>query len=265
MFESDYDEFAALLDDAYDLIGSGPNKIVGAGAKSLFFMAMSKYPLSAVRAALSAHCLDRARGRFTPKPADLIDQIEMASEKDGRPGAEEAWAIALTSIDESDTVVWTQEIAEAFATCRPVLDSSGTISARKAFVEIYTRLVTSARAAYRPPEWSASLGWDKTKQSAVLARAATAGLLAGPTISALLPAPVEDPPPSKNSRVQLDKIRKILAESAAIKAVAADLALEADFREGEESKRRIAAQVARYNAKSAVPHQRTGSIVGGPD
>lgn len=248
MFERDYDEFAALLDDAYDLIGSGANKIIGPGAKSMFFAAMAKYPMSAVRAALSAHCLDRTRGRFTPKPADLIEQIEMAIENDGRPGPEEAWAIALTSVDEADTVVWSQETAEAFGICRPVLDSSGAISARKSFLEAYARLVAASRAACQPAQWSVSLGWETAKQTAALAKAGTAGLLTAPTIAALLPAPIGEPMLNAEARAQIANIRKLLKDSAEAKAEKADRELEADWREETESKRRIAERVAQYQA-----------------
>lgn len=248
MLERDYDEFAALLDDAYDLIGSGANKIIGPGAKSMFFAAMAKYPMSAVRAALSAHCLDRTRGRFTPKPADLIEQIEMANENDRRPGPEEAWAIALTSLDEADTVVWTQETAEAFGICRPVLESSGAISARKSFLEAYARLVAASRAACQPAQWSVSLGWDTARQTAVLAKAGTTGLLAAPTVAALLPAPTCEPIPNADGRAQIAKIREMLMFSVEEKAEKADRELEADWRDQAESKRQVAARVAQYHA-----------------
>lgn len=257
MFEKDYDEFAALLDDAYDLIGSGANKVIGAGAKSMFFAAMAKYPMSTVRAALAAHCLDRTRGRFTPKPADLIEQIEMMFESDGRPGPEEAWAIALTSVDEADTVVWTHETAEAFTICRPVLESSGAISARKPFLEAYARLVTAARAASQSARWDVSLGWDTQKQSAVLAKAGATGLLAAPTVAALLPAPISEPVPNAHAREQIAKIREMLMVTAEEKAEKADRDLEANWRDGEACKRLIAAQVARYQAESSAWNQST--------
>ncbi|MBC7621826.1 MAG: hypothetical protein H7232_00385 [Aeromicrobium sp.] len=256
MFEKDYDEFAALLDDAYDLIGSGANKIIGPGAKSMFFVAMAKYPMSQVRAALSAHCLDRTRGRFTPKPADLIEQIEMAYENDGRPGPEEAWAIALTTVDEADTVVWTQEIAQAFGICRPVLESSGAISARKSFLEAYARLVTASRAACQPAQWSVSLGWDTARRSVVLAKAMTAGLLAAPTVAASLPAPDGEPRLSADARAQIASVRQMLKVSAEEKAEKADRELEAGWRDEVESKRQVAAMVAQYQALN----QNTGGL-----
>lgn len=248
MVERDFDEFCELLDAAYDLIGSGANKVISAGAKGLFFGAMAAHSLPAVRAALSAHCLDRVRGRFVPKPADLIEQIELAGEKDGRPGAEEAWAIALTSQDESDTVVWTSEIAEAFALCRPVLSMGDEVGARMAFKEAYMRIIASARASRRPAKWSASLGWDIAKRTAVLSRAAVAGLLPAPQVAALLPAPIGEPMPDAAARAQIAKIRQMLADTATANNAAADAVIESDWRKGEDERKRIDDLVSAHKA-----------------
>lgn len=216
---------------------------------------MAKYPMSTVRAALASRCLDRTRGRFTPKPADLIEQIEMVFENDGRPGPEEAWTIALTGVDEAGTVIWTHETAEAFAICRPVFESSGAISARKPFLEAYARLVTAARTACQPVKWDVSLGWDTSKQSAVLAKAGATGLLAAPTVAALLPAPISELVPNEHAREQIAKIREMLMVTAEQKAAKADCDLEANWRDGEACKRLIAAQVARYQAESSARNQ----------
>lgn len=217
MRNEDFDAFAQMLDDAYDLIGSGANKSISAGAKAMFFSALASYPLPVVRKALSAHCTDPERGSFTPKPADIIRQIELATGSDGRPGPEEAWAIALTSQDEADTVVWSAETAEAFAICRPVLDSSGPISARKTFIEAYERLVAEARSGRMVAEWRVSLGWDMGRRTAVLRKAEVAGLLPPPMVAGLLPPPEGAPANDHKARAQLATIRQMLADSAATK------------------------------------------------
>lgn len=220
MHANDYDEFAQLLDDAYDLIGSGANKIISGGAKSMFFASMAPYSLATVRAALSAHCLDKVRGRFTPKPADIIEQIEASALNDGRPGAEEAWAIALTSRDEADTVVWTVECAEAFALCRPILALGDEVGARMAFKEAYARIVAAVRAARRPAEWTASVGWDKTQHAKVLTQAVAAGLLPAPAVAGLLEGKRDDPTPDAAARAQLAKIKKMQVDAAEAKEAA---------------------------------------------
>lgn len=224
MREDDYDEFAALLDGVYDLIGkSAQAKVISGQAKAIFFTALAGYPLPVVRTALSAHCMDRQRGKFTPSPADIVEQIELAAQRDTRPEPEEAWAIALRSQDEAETVVWTQECAEAFVIARPVLDTSGPISARKSFLEAYARLVREAREVRRPVAWVASLGTDPERRTAAVKRAHASGLLPAPVVNTLLlggPPDGEDDGAEQitlDPKQQLDHIRKLIAEGAAEK------------------------------------------------
>ncbi len=246
MQANDYDAFAQLLDDAYDLIGVGANKIISGGAKSMFFAAMAPYSLATVRAALAAHCIDKVRGRFTPKPADIIEQIESSALNDGRPGAEEAWAISLTSRDEADTVVWTAECAEAFAICKSVLATGDEVGARMAFKEAYTRIVAQSRFEHRPATWSASQGWDVIKRAAAVKRAVLAGLLPAPSVAGLLEGPAGDPTPEMDARAQLDAIRRMLAESAATSEAARLAEVELGHAATVEFKRQTNERVREY-------------------
>jgi hypothetical protein len=256
MQPNDFDAFAQPLDDAYDLIGVGANKVISGGAKSMFFAALAPYSLATVRAALGAHCVDKVRGRFTLKPADIIEQIEASALNDGRPGAEEAWAIALRSQDEADTVVWTWECAEAYALAKPVMALGDEVGARMAFKEAYTRLVAAARAERRPAAWSASIGWDAGRRDAELRRAAVTGLLPVPAATALLSGPSAEEPPSENAIEQLAAVKKLLADGAA----AREAQLEA------QHERRVAAEAAERaerNRKVAEYAQRTGIPLAG--
>ena len=211
MHSQDFDEFSRLLDDAYDLIGSGANKVISGGAKALFFNAMAPYSLDQFRAALSAHCLDKARGRFTPKPADIIEQIDGASANDGRPSADEAWAIALRSQDEADTVVWTAEIAEAFSLCSSVFPDE--VGARMAFKDAYNRIVDRARQLRQPAAWTVSLGWDMSKREVVLQRATTAGLIAHEQVMQLLPNYTDGRQPQiEESPEGLRRLKEVMAQ-----------------------------------------------------
>ncbi|HEY5800660.1 MAG TPA: hypothetical protein VIT92_10595 [Burkholderiaceae bacterium] len=223
MRAEDMQPFFDLLDHTYDLIGSGANKVISAGAKAMFFAAVQHYSLEEVRGALNAHMRDARRGQFTPKPADIIAQMEAVTENDGRPGAEEAWAIALAGDDEANTVVWTTETAQAFFEARPVLESSGSISARKTFVEIYTRLVGTARQERRRPEWTVSIGTDKTLQQIAMKKAVTAGQLPAPYVAGLLPPPVGAPTNDENARAQLDRIKAMVAGLEAERCRTAEL------------------------------------------
>ncbi len=208
---------------------------------------LAPYPMSAINAAFQSY-LDE-NGQFAPTPAGIAMRCKLM---DGRPGAEEAWAIALTSQDEADTVVWTAEAAEAFALCRPVLAMGDEVGARMAFKDAYTRIVAQARAERRPAQWSASLGWDITKRTAVLKRAAVAGLLAAPTVTALLPAPAAGAAPGDSkARDQLAMIIKMQKDAATAKEAARLAAVEREHHETDEFKRRTNEQVRQHLAGGA--------------
>jgi hypothetical protein len=169
----------------------------------------TRYPLEVFRAALHAHVMSKD-GRYLPQPSHINEQVELLKQADGRPGAEEAWSNALQAQDEQYTVVWTKEAGEAFAICRPVLVSSGPISARMAFLEAYNRLVTAARANSEPVQWSASMGWDKSHATIALQQAEKKGLLPAPNVAALLPGRASDVPADDNARAQLAEIKEML-------------------------------------------------------
>jgi hypothetical protein len=122
MKQGDYDEFARLIDDCYDMISCGQKSLSGP-AKAIFFRVVARYALEVFRAALHAHVMSKD-GRYLPQPSHINEQVELLKQADGRPGAEEAWSNALQAQDEQYTMVWTKEAGEAFAICRPVLVSS---------------------------------------------------------------------------------------------------------------------------------------------
>jgi len=184
---------------------------------------LQEFPMRIVALAFSAY--REENDTFAPVPNSIYKRCILM---DGRPGAEEAWAIALLGTDEANTVVWTQEIAAAFAICRPVLQSSGAISARKPFLEAYTRLVTEARAVRKPAEWSASLGWDPAQKVQAIKAATAAGQLAGPAAALLLNGHAGDPTPDDSARAQLAKVKQMLK----------DMQDEREFRDLVELERR---------------------------
>jgi hypothetical protein len=173
---------------------------------------LKQYPLRAVALAFAGYCEEN--GEFAPLPAGIAKRCHLM---DGRPGAEEAWAIAILSQDEADTVVWTDEAAEAFAICQPVLSMGDEVGARMAFKESYLRIVARARSERRPVHWFPSLGWDTTKRTAALTAAVTGGLLPAQSVAGLLPTPAGAPVTDDNARMQLDMIKKMMAESIAAK------------------------------------------------
>lgn len=189
MRKADFSEFSQLLGDTYALLGR--EKAPNATATALFFRALGVHAIEDVRAGFEAHIKDPSRGRFAPMPADILAQIEGLAAVDGRPGAEEAWAIACRASDESDTVVWSAEMAQAWQMCQPVMEMGDEVGARMAFKESYARQVDDARRLRRPVSWSVSLGHDASKRHGALVKAETMGLLASG--DALRLAPPEAP------------------------------------------------------------------------
>lgn len=119
-----------------------------------------------------------------PRPGDISKIIEAAS-PDGRPGVEEAWA--MIPRDENKTIVWTEEMAQAFGICKPLLDEGDAIAARMTFKEFYLGIVTKNRAEGIKPVWFASLGQDPNGREHVLNEAIRKGQLSHEQKNKLLP------------------------------------------------------------------------------
>src|SRR5690606_32724284 len=94
-------------------------------AMRVWFRLLEQFPLEMVQRAFDHFVATEPK--FPPTPAAIRDLL--GANADNRPGVDEAWAIALTSRDEAETIVWTAETAEAFAACRPVLDMGDEVGA----------------------------------------------------------------------------------------------------------------------------------------
>lgn len=127
-------------------------------AAAIMAVDLSEYPLGLIEKSLKA-CRKEVRGKLTM--ADILSRIESA---DGRPDKDEAWAIALASNDEFDTVVMTDEIQIALGAARPVLSLGDKVGARMAFNNAYERLVTQARAEKKLVNWHVSIGFDANRR-----------------------------------------------------------------------------------------------------
>jgi len=205
---------------------------------------LEPFPLAVVRAAMQAYRDEN--GEFAPVPAGIAKRCKVM---DGRPTADEAWAISLTSRDEADTVVWTAEMAQAFALCRPVLDMGDEVGARRSFIDAYNRAVTEARQAGVPAKWEVSQGWDLRKREAAITRAQTAGLLAAPVVREMIPysgdleaGKQECPEGLKRVKEELAKLQDAREKLAQRRAVE----LEAERQATAARKQEIAEQVARH-------------------
>lgn len=236
MLKHDFEEFGVLLNKTAVLIGRpkpDPEQV------SLFFRLMAAYPIETIRAALNDHLRDPQRGRFFPTPADLIAQIKTPD--DQWPTSDEAWAIAIRAMDESETIIWTEEMAQAWGICKPIMDVGDEVGARMAFRSSYDRLVASAKSKNVTATWLASLGHDPEKRELAVEQAKkldrAAAIPHSESIGYEAPLRLENLSASADQEIaneQLSKIRDLLAMKPAIKNRA-----EADKEKTAEQKKRI--------------------------
>lgn len=168
---------------------------------------LQKFSLFVVRAAFDAY--RQGGSDFVPTPAAISNRCMLC---DGRPNVDEAWAIAINGRYESETVIWTEEIAEAFSICSKIFPDE--IGARMAFKDAYSRLVKMARSIKKPTTWTISLGWDMRKRDAIVRTALSNGLLSSSVVAAL-PNYSEFSQIEQDSfaKQQIEKIKQMLEKS----------------------------------------------------
>jgi hypothetical protein len=171
-------EFSQILAATMELYGAS----LSPAATGLWWAALERYSIAQVREALSRHVQDPTGGRYVPRPADVVGVILQA---DGRPGVEEAWS--MVPRDEIDTVVWTDEMSEAWGVALPLLNEGDPIAARMAFKERYEALVREARRLGKPPRWTPSLGTSAHGRETAIAEAVAKGRLSSEHAMRLLP------------------------------------------------------------------------------
>jgi len=148
---------------------------------------LSSYPREVLARALSRVRTEHT-GRLTPKA--ILDRIDEAM---GRPGANEAWAVATTAMDERATVVWTDEMAQAWGVAQPIAEGGDMVGARMAFIAAYERLVRTAREERRMPSVTVSVGWDAAGRTAAVEKAVQLGYMPKQQAQQYLPAPAAAP------------------------------------------------------------------------
>lgn len=176
MKPNDFDAFSTLISDVSDYYG----KRLSPAALQIYWNALVGFDFETVKSLMSEHV---KTSRFMPSVAELLDALKAM---DGRPGVEEAWSICAKSLnDESVTIVWTDEMAEAFGAALGL--SEDRIAARMAFKERYESLVEQARRDGRAVRWTPSLGHDPNGREGPLLEAARKGLLGINQVRGLLP------------------------------------------------------------------------------
>ena len=146
---------------------------------------LDAYPEDAVLKAL-ARVRRELKHRLT-----LADILERLAGSDGRPSGDEAWARALQSFDENNTVVINGEIAQAMEVARPIYEERDKVGARMAFLKAYERAVQDAKDRGEAPHWWASIGMDPTRREGPVREAVRTGLLSREQAVALLPGPAQ--------------------------------------------------------------------------
>ena len=163
MNKRDLKNFSKVWGPAQETYGKDPSDAVVMMAFSL----LEKYSLDEIKKALTLHMTDSDVGEFAPKPANVIKQIEKINH-DGRLSADEAWAVALNSFDESTTVIMCDEIASALQVSRDIYQDGDRTGARMAFRSAYERRVEYARERGVPLRWWPSLGHDQSGREQVI-------------------------------------------------------------------------------------------------
>ena len=150
-------------------------------ALSVMAQDLARYPQEIVVEALTNL---RRESKYRMTLAAVIEQVERL-QPDGRPGADEAWA--MIPMDEYTSAVMTQEMSEALHVAQPLLDAGDKIAARMAFKEAYARIVDANKRNGVQPSWFPSLGQDPQGRDAVLAEAVRLGRLGAEHAIGLLP------------------------------------------------------------------------------
>lgn len=152
--------------------------------KRLWWGLLKNYSFNEVRAAFERHLSENGQTITPAYIRILIDKMN----PDGRPGADEAWAM-LPYHDEAASVVMTDEMAEAFGIANEVDDKNG---ARMAFRDAYNRIVERNKSQGIKQRWFASLGHDAEGREIVLKEAVRLGRISQSYATGLLPAPLSE-------------------------------------------------------------------------
>ncbi len=181
----------------------------------------------------------------------------------GRMLPAEAYALALTSADQGSTIVWTDEIAQAWAAAAPVLNAGDKFGARQAFIEAYGRIVGEARVLRRRPQVQISMGHDPVGRTRAVSEAIASGRLPGgldaltddqrqqlqlpaPRAALALPAPESVATgPKREVLAQLAALRDMFAVKAS-RYTPAQVQSRAERMRLGQAKRRTAAAVAQH-------------------
>lgn len=150
--------------------------------------------------------LERCRRelKFFPTISEIISFLP-----DGRPGVEEAWS--MIPRDEYASVVWCDEMRDAFGICLPLFGED-LIAARMAFKERYTAAVSESRRKGLKAKWTPSFGHDKSGREIALKIALEKNRITEREAKTMLPEYFESKNPTGSSGSLTASVTKLLGE-----------------------------------------------------
>lgn len=165
MKDSEFQRFGDVVNGVMDVYGRERSPV----AVALWWKVLQRFTLAEVESALAQHM---HTSRFAPTPADIT---ALLADRDGRPGPDEAWAMIPRS--ETESVIWTEEMARAYGIAAPLLTAGDAIAARKAFIDAYSADVARARLAGTPVKVNPSWGTNEASRAAAVRQAIDRKLL----------------------------------------------------------------------------------------
>lgn len=183
MRHEDREDFDVALSAALSVYDKPP---VDEDVFKIWMSVLEQFSLEQVRRALRAHV---STSRFAPKPVDIV---EMIHKQDGHLSADEAWPQVIKAADENASLIWTEEMQQAWFHCKPIFDAGDEVGARMAFRQFYTRLLEDARLKGVPAKPFPTLGFDVDSRVEVIQRAKSMGLISHEQALRQLPSPEPD-------------------------------------------------------------------------
>jgi hypothetical protein len=129
------------------------DKEVKEAQAKIFFNTLKEFDFKAVEKSFNIHIRE---SKFFPTPADIIQNIPKSKLKN-HIGADEAWQLALKSIDEAASVIVNEQILEARGIAMDIYHSGDKVGARMAFRDAYNRITNEKPV----PKWFVSYGHDR--------------------------------------------------------------------------------------------------------
>ena len=195
---ADIETLKTLMEGMRELYGV--EKQISAQLAKMYWEDLKEFSNEDLEAMFRAHRRDPDRGRFFPKPADLLAKAAKAGPK--HLAADAAWSIALQSFDEKSSVVWTPEIGRAVAVALPVWNSGDRIGSRMAFKAAYDAILASLPAV-SIPKWQVSLGHSPQARLEAVEKAQAMGIINKKQADILLPHYLKPASPEVSAAVKM--------------------------------------------------------------